>query len=392
MKHIAFQLNFRDKSWMGGVNYFRNLFEALALSNSKFYEPLIVAGLSADKKILNSLGGNKILISSWGDVACWRWKLRRALALGIGRDIIFEKKLKDVNVQLVSHIGYLGKNSKIPSLVWIPDFQELYFPEFFTSNEINTRRRENRNIVRHAAAILLSSEHAREGLAQISPEAAKCAYVLPFVASVPEPLQLPTIETLKLKYDLPENYYFLPNQFWRHKNHEVVIRALAKLKRHGKSVTVIATGNPQDHRQPEFSRYLYQLIADENVSNEFRVLGLLPFNDLMGLMANAVAVINPSLFEGWSTTVEEAKSLGKIAIISNIPVHKEQDPDRVVYFDPYDAKELANILLSLQESHDQYEDLKHMKAAQLKYPARQLDFAHRYEAIVNSVINKCRDF
>ena len=45
-------------------------------------------------------------------------------------------------------------------------------------------------------------------------------------------------------------------------------------------------------------------------------------------MFHSVAVINPSEFEGRSSTVEQAKSLGKQVILSNIKIHKEQKPDK----------------------------------------------------------------
>jgi len=386
MTRVAFQLNFRDRSWMGGVNYFRNLFEALRLSDSQCIEPVIMAGYSADKGILKSLGDSEIYLSPWGDTMGWRWKVRRALALGIGCDFIYERKLKAERIELVSHMGYLGERAGIPSLVWIPDFQERYFPEFFSGVELNARSRENRNVIQHASAILLSSEHAREGLAQISLEAAERAYVLPFVASVPDVSDIPSYESLVAKYDLPENFFFLPNQFWKHKNHEVVIRALGVLKRSGKPLTVVATGNLHDHRQPEHAQYLLRMIEAEKVASEFRILGMVPYLDLMGLMANAVAVLNPSLFEGWSTTVEESKSLGKVVIISDIPVHREQAPERGVFFDPADPDELASVLVNVSQAYSQESEISAMSAAQLKFPARRLNFAHKYQKIVYAVI------
>ncbi len=41
-------------------------------------------------------------------------------------------------------------------------------------------------------------------------------------------------------------------------------------------------------------------------------------------MLCSTALINPSQFEGWSTTVEEAKSLGVKMLLSDLEVHKEQ--------------------------------------------------------------------
>ena len=383
---VAFPLNFRDRSWMGGVNYFRNLFEALRLSPAQAIEPVIVAGRSADRDILASLGAAETQISNWADPAGWRWKLRRALALGLSRDRVFERQLKAERIALYSHMGYLGKRASIPSLVWIPDFQERYLPDFFSAAELAGRARENRRIVRQASAILLSSEHAREGLAELSRDAAERAYVLPFVASVPEPSAIPARASIASKYGIHGDYFFLPNQFWAHKNHEVVIRALGLLRRRGRPLTVVATGNPQDHRQPEHGQYLLHLIAGEKVEEEFRILGMVPYLDLMGLMAHAIAVLNPSRFEGWSTTVEEARSLGKMAVISAIPVHREQAPARVAYFDPDDPDMLADVLLNVAQAHRPEEDAARMQEAQAQFPARRLDFARRYEEIARAVV------
>jgi len=61
-------------------------------------------------------------------------------------------------------------------------------------------------------------------------------------------------------------------------------------------------------------------------------------------MRHCVCLINPSLFEGWSTTVEEAKALGKHIILSDIPVHREQNPPRSDYFHAHDANALAQIM------------------------------------------------
>ena len=50
-------------------------------------------------------------------------------------------------------------------------------------------------------------------------------------------------------------------------------------------------------------------------------------------MRKAMAVIQPSLFEGWSTVVEDARALGKPMILSDFPVQIEQDPPSSDYFE-----------------------------------------------------------
>ncbi|RIW14372.1 glycosyltransferase, partial [Algoriphagus lacus] len=70
------------------------------------------------------------------------------------------------------------------------------------------------------------------------------------------------------------------------------------------------------------------------------------------------AVIQPSLFEGWSTVIEDAKSLNVQVICSNLPVHIEQLSLNGIYFNPYNEMELALIIKGFMKSSDYliYED------------------------------------
>jgi glycosyltransferase involved in cell wall biosynthesis len=62
---------------------------------------------------------------------------------------------------------------------------------------------------------------------------------------------------------------------------------------------------------------------------------------MISLMHHAIAVIQPSTFEGWSTSVEESKAMGKQIILSSIDVHVEQAPERGIYFSPHSPDELV---------------------------------------------------
>ena len=63
-------------------------------------------------------------------------------------------------------------------------------------------------------------------------------------------------------------------------------------------------------------------------------------------MQGSLAIVQPSLFEGWSTVVEDAKALNKLLIVSNIEVHKEQlQNSAAIFFDPDLHIDLAQILI-----------------------------------------------
>src|SRR5690606_28476165 len=132
-----------------------------------------------------------------------------------------------------------------------------------------------------------------------------------FVANVPDASSLPSLRELQRRHRFSEPYFYLPNQFWRPKNHEVVVDAPAILRRRqrGGVPVVLAGGNPRDYRHPGHFEALLARASSAGVADRFRPLGIVSRTDLMALMWNAIAVINPSYYEGWSTTVEEAKSL-----------------------------------------------------------------------------------
>lgn len=386
MIRVGFVLTFVDQGWLGGISYFRNLFGALRSLPERRIEPVIITRRDAKRENLSSFEPAEIIRTALVETEGLVWRVRRAMQLYIDRDYLFERLLRSSQIGLLSHSGYLGRHCPIPSLPWIPDFQELHLPEFFSSSELAARRRNVEECCARGTAVLLSSATARHDLETNHPSCTARAKVLPFVASVPQLAALPTPAELQGRYGFSGPFFHLPNQFWAHKNHRIVLEAQRILKDRGLDVLILATGNTTDHRQPG---YLESLLASADaleVANRFRLLGVVPYIDLMGLMAASVAVINPSLFEGWSTTVEEAKSLGKQVILSNIPVHREQTPARALYFDPNSADELASQLRQAWVSTDRSADLEHMYAAQDRLPERRQRFARQFEEIAANVI------
>ncbi|MBK8397923.1 MAG: glycosyltransferase [Leptospiraceae bacterium] len=154
------------------------------------------------------------------------------------------------------------------------------------------------------------------------------------------------------QYGLDRPWFHVPNQFWAHKNHGIIIDALYKLKQQGKDILVVSTGSTDDYRNPDYFITLRKRINEAGLVENFKILGVLPYNEVIALMRYSIAVINPSEFEGWSTTVEEAKSLGKKILLSNISVHQEQAPQRAYFFKPDDANELAKGMIIAAEEFD----------------------------------------
>lgn len=379
MIRTAFILALPEQAWPGGVSYFRNLLGALHALPARRVEPVLVTEAGAGGALLAELPPfERFAVGSLtrGGVP---WFVRRVVHKLTGTDLVLQRALSSHGIGVLSHSGHLGRGARLPTIAWIPDFQHRRVPELFQARERGVRDRFYAEQCAYATRVIVSSHAARKDLAEYFGAAAGRARVLQFVAAAPDPASLPSRQALESKYGFAGPYFLLPNQFWAHKNHAVVIEALALLKARGLSLPVLATGNTHDHRQPEHFQRLMARVKALGLEREFRPLGLVPFGDLMGLMWHSVAVINPSKFEGWSTSVEEAKSLGKRAIVSDIEVHREQAPPGGLYFAPDDAAALAARMTAVRESQ---EDAALAREARARLPERRAAFARQYEEIV----------
>ena len=386
MTRIAFPYIFNDADWLGGRNYYAGLFQAIEAVHPADVEMVLVTGTKTVTTLPAEFKRMEVLRTSLldsGTVAATRRRLLK-LAFGGRRDPDLGAFLATHGIDLSSHDGGLGRGSSVKSLAWLPDFQFMKYPHHWSRKELARTTRRYRAACSSSDALVVSSADALSDLAKFSPSARAPAYVLHF-ASLPMDLQqLPDIEILRSKYTLPTNYVHLPNQFWAHKNHGVVIEALVRLKSSGLNVTVISTGRTSDGRQPQYFDTLMDKVRQAGIQDNFRVLGLVPYADMQGIMLHANAVLNPSVFEGWSTTVEEAKAMARPVVLSDLAVHREQAPQDARYFAPDDPATLATHLLEAVAHPCPSADLQEVAERQ---QAAQRAYGVNYLTIVDKVLN-----
>jgi glycosyltransferase involved in cell wall biosynthesis len=387
MTRVGFIFSF-DPGWIGGINYFRNLFTALYELPDREIEVIIFTGLYAPDIYFNGLPAIKIVRSSLFDEGSFAWRLRHRVRYRLSSDFLLVWLLKKHGVSVLSHSGWLLGNTQIPTIDWIPDFQHIHLPEYFSLDEINARNNRHIDMCKYCSTIIVSSFDAQSDLSIFNQVGATKSEVLQFVVSTDEEGEKhPSAEELQAKFNFTGKYFILPNQFWKHKNHTVVIEALGQLVQEGKRVLVLATGSSEDYRHPEYFNRLMERAKELNVLDNFRHLGIVRKSDLDGLMRDALAIINPSFFEGWSTSVEEAKALGKNILLSDIPVHREQNPPLAKYFLPDDATLLSTILWEVWNK-PKTNDKNTCENAREINGKRRIEFAKKYQEIVIRALRK----
>jgi glycosyltransferase involved in cell wall biosynthesis len=229
---------------------------------------------------------------------------------------------------------------------WIPDLQHVYLPDFFGEQELQKRNATIQRLAERAALIMLSSNAARKDFVSFAPPGGQKARVLSFPSLLAFELLSENPLSSRAKFNLPEKFALVANQFWAHKNHQAVVSAAAQLRDRGITVPIVMTGLPVDHRDRSNSNFssLLQAIASAGLNSQVTILGQVSYADLINLMRTAAVIVQPSRFEGWSTIVQDAKALGRPVICSDIAVHREQAPGALGFF-PCDQPEvLAGVL------------------------------------------------
>ena len=193
--------------------------------------------------------------------------------------------------------------------------------------------------------IVFSSNNALEDFNKFYPENKNRKEVLKFVSVVDDSYSKLNISVLKKKFNLDKDYFIVPNQFWKHKNHTIIIEAAKVLKENKIEFLIVFTGKEFDYRNPNYTIDLKKHIAENGLDDNFRFLGFIDRGEQLQLMKNSIAIVQPSLFEGWSTVVEDTKAINHVILLSDIPLHREQIKDNCVFFNPKDKIALADKLL-----------------------------------------------
>lgn len=345
MIRVAFAL-IGGKNWTGGHNYLLNLLCALSQHARGRVQPVLFVGEDIGEEDLapfTAILGTEVVRSSHFNEALKGPRLREAVLIGSDRSALRQFRAHDVRV-VFEAAQFYGWRLPIPAIAWIPDFQHRHLGRMFGFKTYWRRELGFRAQVLGGRDVMLSSQDARQDCERFYPATRGRTHVARFaICSVPR-VSASEARAIADRYELPDTFFFLPNQFWTHKNHECVIEALRLLMARSSRVVVAASGLEMDPRDPEHFQRLKALIHAAGLEKNFALLGLIPHQHVLALMRASAALINPSAFEGWSTTVEEAKAMGTPLILSSLRVHREQAKDKALYFDNDSPQQLARIL------------------------------------------------
>ncbi|MCW3804139.1 glycosyltransferase family 4 protein [Plebeiibacterium marinum] len=349
MKRLKIGLLFNfQPTWMGGITYIINLVKTFNYLKDED-KPEITLFYSADlKKHIGEFQYPYLKLIEQNAPSL----IKGFLLSFIKRKNVF---VDDLVVEHNLDAIYPARNYPVKSrtkakiVAWYADLQHKYYPKFFTRETLVHRAVRLFFMLKNSSDLVVSSRAVLDDFYRFYKIRKELnIHVFHFV-SINKDFESNGIEQLRGKYNLPENYFMVSNQFHKHKNHKVLLLALARLNEIGIKKYIAMTGSFPQATNSQYIAELHELIEKHNLSDQINFLGLIPRADQIQLMKNCQAIIQPSLFEGWSTVIEDAISIQVPVIAANLPVNIEQLGDKAIYFEPHKDEQLSDILCNYPE-------------------------------------------
>jgi glycosyltransferase involved in cell wall biosynthesis len=279
--------------------------------------------------------------------------LANALARSLGRIPVRTDAMRslatyhDLDFDLVHSIcGYTQPDLLgFPGILTIHDLQHLHFPEFFRPDKLQEREQLYRNSARHARHILCVSEFTRQDVHRrygIPLEKMTTVWNIPS-RIVWEPIEPRRRRALVSAMGIAGPFFLYPAHCWPHKNHVALVEAFdAAAADLPPGTMLLLTGRefPADHPAAE-------LIRKRNLGGRIRHLGFRSPLEIRALFQDCLALVYPSLFEGFGIPVAEAIIAGRPVLCSNTTSLPEVAGEAMLGFDPRSPAQIAAALLAV---------------------------------------------
>ncbi|MCJ7800896.1 MAG: glycosyltransferase family 4 protein, partial [Candidatus Marinimicrobia bacterium] len=216
---------------------------------------------------------------------------------------------------------------------------ERQFPEAGSRKEYNIREKHYSRMCKKATGILVDSRLGKQQLIESYNVSSAKVHVLPFIA--PQYIYKATKSVL-LKYDLPNKYLFYPAQFWEHKNHKALVRAILLIIAKLPDLKMVFVGSPNNGYTS-----LKSLIEKLDLQKVFIFLDQVPDEHMKELYTKARALIMPTFFGPTNIPPLEAFATGCPVATSNVYGMPEQIGDAGLLFNPNSDNEIADTIFKL---------------------------------------------
>lgn len=214
----------------------------------------------------------------------------------------------------------VGLPRHIPAILTVHDVVHHLYPQTMSFKHRMVYRIFFQTGLRRAKQIIANSQGTADRLLQHFGVQVH-AIVKPQVGANFHPPMPGEMQAVRSKYDLPPRYLLSVSTLEPRKNLGTLVRALVALAQSGQAqgLALVLVGQRGWKNTP----LLAQLAAARQSGVIITELGYVPDADLPALYAAAVAVVMPSLYEGFGMPILEALHCGAAVLASDTPETRE---------------------------------------------------------------------
>ncbi len=359
---------------IGGMEtYARNLASILPAMDAR-YRYLAVVGTEARDLVAN--GGGPI--GGWvADSALPAWTRRVRPVRTLLQSAALARQLRSwapdlIHCTLMFPKPLWGARNMV---VTIPDLNFELLPDCWSPLDRRLMGISCRIAAHTAEAVITISGFSKQVLVStygLSPERVHVTPLGVDARVFSPPADSKAADTLRLDLGLPAKFLFFPANTWPHKNHVRLLEALAALRdAHGLRPCLVLTGSPKHAH-----RAVLDTTARLGLAGQLRWLGHIDQSRLIALYRAAIALVFPSLHEGFGLPILEAMACGCPVACSGTTATVETAGNAALTFDPADVSDITRALRALLSSEELRRDLARRglaRAAEFSWerPARE---------------------
>ena len=336
----------------GGYTFEQEIFQRiLELAPESKHEFVIVEGFRGAKNSINTPGFRSVpLKRPFSDFLVLRkrrfpWEHKW-----------IDQTLRAEGIEFFLNTTFEAVTLDIPFLAIVWDLQhrlQPFFPEVSADGMWEHRESFYSQVLKRATFVVVGNETAQKEVQmfysvpddkiRILPQPTP-SFALEESAAAPDELA---------KYNLPPNYVFYPAQFWSHKNHAALVKAVAHLNEiDNLRLSVVFTGSDQGNE-----RSVRELVDKMGLRDHVFFLGHVPRSTLKALYQHALCLCYVSFFGPENLPPLEAFGLGCPVIAADVPGASEQLGDAAIRVNPSNELEIAGALKLLSQDKTKRDEL-----------------------------------
>ncbi|NIT04313.1 glycosyltransferase [Candidatus Saccharibacteria bacterium] len=197
--------------------------------------------------------------------------------------------------------------------------------------------------LRRASAIVTPSQFVKDDVVRtfrITPKKVFATYEAGVLGGKGRTREEREVEDVLGRHEITKPYILYVGGFYPHKNIARLLEAVKILNEKLKQKTQLVLVGAEDVFRARVARQALEVGALKYIS----FTGYVTDDDLVDLYKNAEAYVQPSLSEGFGLPSLEAMALGVPVVESNSSCLPEIAGEAALYFDPYDAGDIAEKL------------------------------------------------